>query len=182
MPILPIHWPAVLENNTPLARTARFFVRFNILAIPLYAILLTNWQSIAAQKVTADITLWMLHSTGFEAAADGLLISIPILNGQWAAFISWDCTGWKAMLALFALIFATEAHRRKKLFGLTFFGILFLINLVRIWFMFWYVSAFDIAHYSLVHDLVWSWGLIFSILALWLAWAKVPEKWFLKRK
>lgn len=179
--ILNFSWPAGLRDDTREARLLRFFVRFNAFAIPLYVILFANLQSEALQRATADAVLWLLQASGFQAAANGLLISIPITGGSWAAFINWDCTGWKSALALFALIFASEARGRKKLFGIAFVAALFAVNLARIWFMFWYVSAYDLANYAVVHDIVWSWGLIFAVIALWIAWARMPEKMLIRR-
>lgn len=159
-------------KNKKLLRTAKFLVKFNIFAIPLYVILLSEWTLPALQRAIADMTMYMLTAAGMDPSINDLIISIPVRNGNWGAVINWDCTGWKSMLAFFALVMATDYGPKRKALGLLLLPVIFVINLARIFFMFFYVKTFDLAYYETVHALVWSWGLIILILALWLVWMK----------
>ena len=76
------------------------------------------------------------------------------------------------MLAFIALVFATEFPLRKKMKGLLIVPVVYLVNVLRIVFMFFFVSRYDIAYYSFLHATLWSWGLIAAILLLWLVWIK----------
>ena len=153
-------------------RILKFLVKFNLFAIPLYIVLLSDWQSGWLQALTADITYSLLHATGLAAERTANFIAIPVENGQWGAFINWECTGWKSFLALFALVMATDFSRGKKAKGLAvIMPALFAVNIARIVFMFHY-AALDLANFALVHAVVWSWGLIFAILAFWAAWMR----------
>ena len=67
---------------------------------------------------------------------------------------------------------ATDYPAKRKLAGLLLLPIIFLVNLVRIVFMFFYVHAFDLANYQIVHAVIWSWGLILTVIALWLIWMR----------
>lgn len=160
------------------ARMLNFIIRLNIFAIPLYVILLLNLNVLEIQQALAGIVYALLNAAGMGPSINGLLISIPIKNGSWGAFINWDCTAWKSMLAFFALVMATDF--KNKLKGLALFiPLIFLVNILRIFFMFWFVRTFDVANFALVHAIVWSWGMIFVVLAFWLIWMKwlaLPNK------
>ncbi len=150
-----------------------FLIRLNVFSIPLYAILLLDLSLPQLQRIIADITFLLLNASGMNPVINDLLISIPIKNGSWGAFINWDCTAWKSILAFFALVMATDKVSSAKMKGgMIFIPLIFIINLVRIFFMFFYVKTFDIAYYSVVHTVVWSWGMIFVILAFWFLWMK----------
>ncbi len=163
------------QKNERLFRILKFIVTFNIFAAPLYFILLTGWTLAELQILVRDVTAWLLTSLGLNPSVQDLIISIPVKNGEWAAFINWDCTGWKSMLAFFALVMATDHGLRRKALGLLLIPLIFVINIVRIVFMFVYVKTFDLAYYQIVHTLIWSWGLILVILALWFVWMKYPH-------
>jgi exosortase/archaeosortase family protein len=165
-----------------LFRVAKFLIKFNILAIPLYLILVTGWNLGWLQQMTANIIYSILSSLGFSPAIDGLMITIPIHNGNWAAVIDWDCTGWKSFLAFIALVMATDAPTMRKIRALMFVPVIYVINLARIAFMFFYVRTYDLQYYQVVHSIVWSWGLIITILVLWILWMTRPSLFFRKEK
>ena len=163
----------VLLSDMKQYRILRFLIKFNLFAIPLYIILLANWQWAWLQTFTADIVQAMLHSIGIAAERAGNFIVIQLQSGQWGAFINWDCTGWKSFLALFALVMATDFSAKKKMKGLMLLlPALFIVNIARIVFMFYFVHSFDLAYFEIAHAVIWSWGLIFAVLALWGAWAR----------
>jgi len=161
------------KKSPRLFSTAKFILKFNLLAIPMYIVLLLRMEIQQLKDITAGIVFFVLQSTGIDVAMlPNNLISIPISGGSWAAFIDWDCTGWKSMYALFALIFATNFSARKKFYGLLLLPLVYIINIARIWFMFFYVSNYGLAYFSIVHAFVWSWGLIAVILILWVLWIR----------
>lgn len=154
----------------------RFLIKFNLFALPMYIMLFFDIQFVALQSLTADIMYTFLSVTGFEITRTGFMFSMPILNGSWGAVINWDCVGWKSMFAFVALVFATNFPMRKKVMALGIIPVIYGINLIRIWFMFYYVRAFDLVNYEVVHTMVWSWGLILVIIALWLIWMKIMQE------
>ena len=78
--------------------------------------------------------------------------------------------------ALFALIIATPFAMKKKLWGLLLIPVVYLINILRIVFMYWFVRSYGLEHYNLVHGTLWSYGLIGVILILWLLWIRIFRK------
>jgi exosortase/archaeosortase family protein len=163
-------------KNKNLLLIVKFLILLNVFAIPLYAILISGAQWDGLKAFTADSIYSMVQASGMNPERSDLTISIPIKNGSWAANIDWDCTAWKSMFAFFALVmsagFAANFSTKKKLFGLVFIPIIYLVNIIRVWFMFWFVKAYDLAYFSIVHTLIWSWGLIIVILVLWILWMK----------
>ncbi len=161
------------KHNKNLVRMLAFLIRLNLFAIPLYIILVFDLSLIQLQQIVADITMFLLSAAGFTPTINDLIISIPIKDGTWGAVINWDCTAWKSLLAFFALVMSTDYKIRSKLKGLAvFLPLIFIVNIIRIFFMFFYVRTFDLANYEFVHAVVWSWGLIAAIIVFWLVWMK----------
>jgi exosortase/archaeosortase family protein len=158
--------------NKKLIRMLVFLVKFNLLAIPMYLIILSGFQWIPLKETTAGLAYDMLRITGINANLEDSVITVPMNDNYFIASIDWDCTGWKSMFALFALIFATGFPLRRKLAGLVLLPVLYFINIVRIWFMFYFASVYGIAYFDMVHATIWSWGLITAILILWIIWLK----------
>lgn len=159
-------------TDKKLLKVLKFLVKFNLIAIPLYIVILLDWRLVELQQLTASMSYSILQWAGANPTINGYLLSIPINHGTWAAIINWDCTGWKSMLAFFALVMATELPMKRKLYGLVLIPVIYIVNIVRIFFMFFYVRTFDLANYQLVHAVVWSWGLILIIFVLWLFWLR----------
>ncbi len=155
-----------------LAKITRFLIKFNLFSIPLYLIILTGATWPFLMHLTEGISFSLLQFIGVDASVSGDFIVVPVINGNFAASVSWDSTGWKSMLAFFALLFATDAAIRKKLIGLLFIPVIYFVNILRIVFMFFFVSRYDVAYYNLLHATLWSWGLIITIFVLWVAWMK----------
>jgi len=161
------------KKNKLLFRIAKFLVKFNLFALPLYAILLSGYQSAEVVELTAQFVQSLLTAFNIPFERAGLLFSIAVANGNWGAVINWDCVGWKSLLAVFALVMATDYPMKKKLRGLAvLLPAVYIANLLRIVFLIWFVSAYDIAYFAIVHAIVWSWGLIFLILASWALWMR----------
>ncbi len=157
---------------TRLYKTAKFLIKFNLFAIPLYLVIISGFTWPFMMQVTQGIAFAVLRLIGVDAEiADGFIV-VPVSNGNFAATVSWDSTGWKSMLAFFALVFATDFSLRKKFIGLLFIPMIYGINILRIVFMFFFVSKYDVAYYNILHETLWSWGLIITILVLWIAWMK----------
>lgn len=162
-------------------RMLAFLAKLVIFSIPLYIILIFDLSYVPLQRLVADITVYLLASAGYSPVINDLIISIPIKNGSWGAFINWDCTAWKSMLAFFALLMSTDRANKTKLLGLAvFLPLIFAVNLARIFFMFFYVRTFDLANYQLVHTVVWSWGMIAAVLVFWIVWMRFAPRFGVK--
>jgi exosortase/archaeosortase family protein len=92
-------------------------------------------------------------------------------------YLNEDCTAWKSILFLFALIFAVPAiSLRKRLVGLGLgIPILWLGNQARILGVVLTERATNVQFAIFTHDYFWRVFLIFLVLGLWLAWMKPPS-------
>ncbi|MAH42901.1 hypothetical protein CL614_04225 [archaeon] len=151
----------------------KFLMKFLILAIPLYAIMIFGLSIPALQANVAVFITWFLNLTGVPATVSGIMITLP----EFAGYIAWDCIGWKSIIAFIGLISATHIYNgkqfwgKKRYLGFALIPVIFVVNLVRIWFMF-FIASIDVDLYFLLHDIVWSWGLILLVLILWVLWFK----------
>jgi exosortase/archaeosortase family protein len=171
--------PVIRIDNKKLLATLKFFIKLNLFAIPLYIILIFDLSFGPLQSAVRDLSAGLMMAIGMQPVVTDYIISIPVINGNWGAFISWDCTGWKSLLAFFALVMATPRSMKQRLYGLAFFlPLIFIINIVRIAFMFYFVGVFGLAYYDLVHAVIWSWGLITVVMAFWIVWMRcfTPHK------
>jgi exosortase/archaeosortase family protein len=171
-------------DNRKLLATLEFFVKLLLFAIPLYVILIFNLSFGPLQAVVRDLAAWLIGAAGMQPTVAGSVISIPLAGGNWGAAISWDCTGWKSMLVFLALVFATPRSMRDRAKGLAIFlPLIFIVNIVRIAFMFYFVQTAGLAYFDLVHAVIWSWGLIAVVLVCWLVWLRhTPAKVGRRRK
>lgn len=156
------------KRNESLLRALKFFVLLNAFAIPLYTIIILNLEFQPLKAATTDISFVLVKAIGVPATISGNLITIPVENGSWAGYIDWDCTGWKSMLLFFALVFATDMTLKRKIKCMIFMPVIYMVNILRITFMFWYVSAHGIENYPLIHATIWSWGMLLAVLGFWI--------------
>ncbi|MBI4019544.1 MAG: archaeosortase/exosortase family protein [Candidatus Aenigmarchaeota archaeon] len=155
-----------------------FIVKLNIFALPFYIIELAGVQFTWFIELTERISFLLMQLTGLPVIIENGLIAIPVNGGTWAAYVSWDSSGWKSLLIFFALVMATDVALNKRLAGLLLLPVLYVLNILRIWFMFFFVWVFGLEHYTLVHGTLWSWGSIASLLVLWFLWKKWAENKF----
>jgi exosortase/archaeosortase family protein len=152
-----------------------FTTRLVLFSIPFFFLVVSGYQIPILMETSHNSALFLIESTGIPATVSENLIIIPTEGGEWAAFVSWDSSGWKSILVLFALIMATNVAIKKKLYGLLLIPVLYGINIIRIWFMFWLVHTQGLTYYDFLHATLWSWGMIIALLALWLVWKRWTE-------
>ncbi|MBI4014394.1 MAG: exosortase/archaeosortase family protein [Candidatus Aenigmarchaeota archaeon] len=162
--------------------TVRFVARLLVFSLPMLLIIATGYEFAPLMNGTHFLALTLLQATNVPVANEGALITVPVEGGTWAAYVSWDSSGWKSLLLFFALVMATEASTKKKLAGLSLLPLVYAVNVARVWFMFFFVHRFGLENYELVHGTLWSWGMIVFTLALWLSWRHWTKKYGENRK
>jgi exosortase/archaeosortase family protein len=161
------------KKNEKLKKILFFLIKFNLLAIPLYLILIFNLSFQPFQNFVATLTTISLKSLGYRVAQDGFTLAIFHSNKLSQLEISWDSTGWKSLYALFALVFATSGDLRKKIkFLIIALPTLFLINILRIVSTIVFALEFGFEYFDLIHLFLWREGLIFFVILFWFIWAK----------
>jgi exosortase/archaeosortase family protein len=152
-----------------------FLLRLMALSIPLYLIIWLNVSLAPMQAVIAGQVAWLLRAAGFAAAENGLLITVSGAGADsFTFFIGQDCTGWKSMIALFALVSASlGVTMRKRLLGMAVgIPLVYLGNLARIMAVVLIERALGPETALVFHDWLWQAGLISLVLVLWLLWLR----------
>lgn len=150
---------------------------FNMLSIPLYIALYTNFSFEPLKELNAGIVSVTLRFLGYDARADGSVINLVSGEAMNKIDISWDSTGWKSMYAVAALIIATpisEFSRRMK-FALGGAVAIFFINYIRIATTIFVSAKFGFTLFDIVHTVLWREGLILAVVAIWFAWMRMEK-------
>ena len=140
-----------------------FLVRLLVLAIPLYVILALPGILYPLQLWTVDVTISLLGWLGLSATADGTWITIHYAN-PFTFIINEDCTGWKSIMLLFALIFAVRGARLKsRLAGLALgTAAILTANMLRILGVIYAERLWGQDFALLLHDIAFRYGLVHS--------------------
>jgi len=170
-------------QRTKLMQVAQFFLVFNLLALPMYFVLLTDATFSPLQEFLATLTANALQLQKISATSSGSFITIidagnTLRNVQ----ISFDSTGWKSLYALVALVAATPlpSLQRKVRFLAVALPAVFLLNFLRVWSTLWYSYAYGWQNFDVIHTLLWREGLIAAVLLFWFFWLRDAVK--LKRR
>jgi len=163
-----------------------FLLKVIVFSIPLYIILTFHSILYPLQDIVSQNVYYVLMLFGFDAARNGFLLNIHGGN-PFVFIVSEDCTGWKSMLFLTALVLAIpKVAWKRRATGLAFgIPLIYLGNLLRILIIVNVQQAYGIEFASVVHDYLWQAGLISLVLlvwVLWLAWAGKIKMKFLKDK
>lgn len=150
--------------------TLLFLIRFLILVIPLYIILIFQISLLPLQFIVADHASLLLKFFGFEVVQEELILKVG--TEPFIFYIGEDCVGWKSMLCYFALIFAVlGVSLRKRLIGLLAgLPLIYLGNLARIFLVVLVQQVYGYSAAMFIHDWLWQAGLIALILILWIIW------------
>ena len=159
----------VTKNRRKLLLLGEFIVKFNLLAIPMYAVLLSGMQLQPLQSVTTDAVYAVFKILGYAAERNGTTISFgsPLYTD---IVIDTDCTAWKSMYAYAALVLATPfAIGWGKKSKLILIGVLalFALNAVRIVSTVAVAVAFGAGWLDVVHTVLWREGMILAVVAFW---------------
>jgi exosortase/archaeosortase family protein len=159
----------VKKNERKIRLLARFLVVFNLLAIPMYAVMLSGAQLPALQDATTTVVFAIFRLLGYDATRSGTTIALGAPLDVNIA-IDTDCAAWKSMYAYAALVLATPftigRTRRLKLV-LAGVAVLFALNVVRIVSTAAAAMAFGIATLDVVHTVLWREGMILAVVLLW---------------
>jgi exosortase/archaeosortase family protein len=154
-----------------LRETFLFLVKILVFAIPLYLILTFQGVLCPLQDAVASNVCLVLGSLGLDVAREGFLISIRGEN-PFVFIVSEDCTGWKSMLFLVALMVAVPGVLWKKRLAGIVLGIplIYLGNLARILLIVHVEQVYGLEIANVFHDYLWQAGLISLVLVIWVFW------------
>ena len=151
--------------------TLHFLIRLLILSIPLYIILSLPGVLMPIQSMVTHNSVFLL-SLNYPVSHENFFVEIQSPGNELRFLISEDCTGWKSMLFLFALVFATlGVSLKKRLLGLLIgIPIIYLGNLSRIFMIVFIQQNWGTLAAEIFHTWLWSLGLIALVILVWIAW------------
>ena len=159
---------------------ADFLIKFNLLAIPMYAIMFADITFYPLQLFLTEIVYKVIESAGYWIAKSGITIILfapveppgPPLAQQ--ITMGFDCTAWKTIYTFAALVIATPVAGMWKKLRFIIIGsvALFAINVVRL--ITTLIAAYTLGfeYLEIMHTLLWREGLILALIALWLIWLR----------
>lgn len=150
-----------------------FLLKFNVFAIPLYLFSYLNFSFLQLQSFLASSISKILSFLGYQAFSENFFITLAHSYEMAKIEINFDCTGWKSMLLLTALTFATPSEIFKKTkFLLISLPFLFSLNFVRILTTLIFSLHFGFDYLSIIHTFLWREGLIFAAILIWYIWLR----------
>jgi len=150
----------------------RFLVLFNLFSLPLYFFSQLNLPLSPLQKHVAGLTGALLELAGIDTEVRGNLVAIRTPSGMFAGVINSECTGAEMMLGFLALCLATKATVRKKLKSLLFLPLIYCVNALRVFFVFFSVCILGYENFWFIHNVVFGAITVFAILTMWITWMK----------
>jgi exosortase/archaeosortase family protein len=163
-----------LKNSKILKKIIRFLIIFNLLAIPMYLIMLLDLSFTPLQVFLTDATYKTLNFLGYQSglATHPLCNTEVIKTSTESICISWDSTGWKSMYILAALAIATPVtnYKKKLVFLAIGLPLVFLVNFLRIVTTITISLKFGFQYFELLHTILWREVLILLVVGIWLVW------------
>ena len=165
----------LIPQQARMWKTLVFLVRVSALSLPLYMIIWLGLDLYPLQVVAASQAAMLLHLMGYHLVHQGTGI---ILENGFRFYIIADCTGWKSMLFLFAMVFAVPGIAlKKRLLGLAVgIPLIWLANLGRITGVVASQGIWGTQAAMLLHNTVFQLGMIAAVLIIWIAWLLWAKK------
>lgn len=167
-PGFPFPRARLTQGQARMMRVLEFLVRVCVLALPLYLVMWLGLDLYPIQLAVASQSDWILQAMGYQVARDGAGLTA---NG-FGFFIIPDCTGWKSMLFLFALVLAVPGvSLRKRAWGIALgLPLVWLGNLARVVGVVAAQGAWGTDAALVIHDWLFQAGLVALVLGIWTAW------------
>jgi len=173
----------ILERRKKLLAIIWFFIKVNLLAVPLYVLLYLDFSLPTVQTFLATATARTLQLLGYGVTSENYVLTLITTNEIAKVDISVDCLGWKSMYALAALTLAVAYPLKKKIkFLFVALPVLFFINYLRMVSTLLFVLVYGFRYLEIVHTLLWREGLIALVVVVWYLWLRQTKYNILQAK
>jgi len=162
------------SKHKALYETFKFSLKLLLLSLPFY-ILIPFLDLSFLQEITLINVKFLLELMGFGVKREGFML---ILNNGFNFLISADCTAWKSMVFIAALMISTPSiSLRKKAFGIVGgFFILWVGNIARITLLVFVQRYYGNEVMGIIHNYLWQLGLILLVLITWISWIFISKR------
>ncbi len=161
-----------------------FLIKFNLLSIPLYVIILSGMEFTQIQLIVSNIVYQIFNIIGYSVRREGINLIFDQAPLVLSITINTDCTGWKSMYTLFALMLASPVpHKFRKIRNILIaISLVFLANILRISSILLLTAKFGTQYINWLHSVIWQPLMIITILFVWLIWLKRQRILFKKEQ
>lgn len=151
-----------------------FLIKFNLLALPMYIVMLSGTKFYPLQLMLTNVVHAIVTSLGYEVVKDGITLTLVSMPAVVNVIIGMDCTAWKSMYALVALMIASPVPNDRNKLKHILLGVaaVFVINIVRLVTTVLAGYRFGMRYLDIVHTLLWQEGMIFAVVLIWMLWLK----------
>ncbi|MBN2101595.1 MAG: exosortase/archaeosortase family protein [Candidatus Aenigmarchaeota archaeon] len=158
-----------------------FLIKMIILVFPIYMVLHFGISLYPLQEAVTGQSFLIFNIAGFSPAREGFFITISKTH-EFTFAISEDCTPWKSIWLLIALMIAVPAISVKRRFLGMFAGsiVLWIGNLARIFYIVWTEQFISYDFAMALHDYFWKAFLVVLVILIWIVWLQWNDK--LKRR
>ncbi len=158
-----------------------FLIKMMILAIPIYIVLYFGISLYPLQETVLNQSVFIFDISGFDPVRDGFLITVNNTH-EFTFAISEDCTPWKSIWLLIALMIAVpKVINKRRILGMIAGSIILWVgNISRIYFIVWAEQFISYDLSMVIHDYLWKVFLIVLVLLIWIVWLQWNDK--LKRR
>jgi exosortase/archaeosortase family protein len=155
-----------LPKEKDLKEILWFFVKLNILFLPIYAVIYFDLKYEPAQVFFASIVNFFISILGFKIKQEGYMLYLG--ENGFPIDISFDCIGWKSSYSLIALVAASPGSwKGKASFLLKWVPVVLLLNLARVLLALVVGYLFGFGLIPTVHDYILQLAMIFAVLFVW---------------
>jgi exosortase/archaeosortase family protein len=166
-----------LPKEKDLKRILWFFVKLNVLFLPMYAVIYFDLKYEPAQVFFASIVNFFTSILGFKIVQDGYMLYLG--DEGFPIDISFDCIGWKSSYSLIALVLASPGSWKEKVeFLLKWVPVMLLLNLARVFLALVIGYLFGFGLIPIVHDYILQVVMILAVLLFWIIYLNNRKKTF----
>lgn len=176
-------FPKMNSQEKRLWETLVFVLKILVFSVPLQLIMHFSHVLLPLQEIVAVKVSYVFAAMGYFVAMDGISLTITGTH-DFLFLITADCTGWKSMILLCALIFAVPSvDIKKRLIGLLIgIPVIYAGNIARIVLIVLAEQSYGLGTAMVIHDYLWQMGLVSLVMAIWVAWLVWTGKITLKKK
>ena len=158
-----------------------FLIKMVILAFPIYTVLHFGISLYPLQDAVTGQSILIFNIAGFSPSREDFFITINKTH-EFTFSISEDCTPWKSIWLLVALMIAVPKIKiDRRLAGIAAgSAILWTGNLARIFYIVWAEQFIGYGFAMMLHDYLWKAFLVIIVLLVWVVWLSWNDK--LKRR
>jgi len=164
-------FPKLSKTERRLWETLVFVLKILAFSIPLQLIMHFSQVLHPFQELVASNVSFIFRLMGYDVVRNGISLTITGTH-EFLFLITGDCTGWKSMILLCALIFAIpRVEMKKRLIGLIIgITIIYTGNLIRILLIVLAEQSYGLEAAMIIHDYLWQLGLVSLVIVIWVVW------------